>query len=234
MSTPTESRVALVTGAASGIGAAVVSSLRAAGWAVGGLDLVESETDYPSIGDVTDARAMEEAVAGVGRELGPIGALVSAAGYYEMVPIEEITEAQWRAMLGVHLGGLVNVTRAVLPGMVERGAGCVVAISSEMAIGGGDGDAHYAAAKGAILGMVRSLALEVAESGVRVNCVAPGPTDTPLLAPDSPWRAPEYLATLPCGRLARPEEIARAVRFLVEEGSQLVGEVISVNSGAVI
>jgi 2-hydroxycyclohexanecarboxyl-CoA dehydrogenase len=234
MSTPTESRVAVVTGAASGIGAAVARELHDAGWAVGGIDLVESETDCSSVADVTDAPALEHAITRVGAELGPIGAVVSAAGHYEMVPIEQITAEQWRAMLDVHLGGLVNLTRAVLPGMVERGAGYVVAISSELAIGGGAGDAHYAAAKGAILGLVRSLALEVAENGVRVNSVAPGPTDTPLLAPDSPWRAPEYLATLPCGRLARPEEIARVVRFLVEEGSQVVGEVVSVNSGAVI
>ncbi|MDQ6841744.1 MAG: SDR family oxidoreductase [Actinomycetota bacterium] len=234
MSIPTESRVAIVTGAASGIGAAVVRELRGAGWAVAGLDLSKSEADMSSIVDVTDAGAVNDVIAGVGRELGPIGAVVSAAGHYETVSIEQITEAQWQAMLAVHLGGLVNVTRSVLPTMVGRGAGYIVAISSELAIGGGDGDAHYAAAKGAILGMVRSLALEVAESGVRVNCVAPGPTDTPLLAPDSPSRAAEYLATLPCRRLARPEEIARVVRFLVDEGSQLVGEVISVNSGAVI
>ena len=89
------------------------------------------------------------------------------------------------------------------------------AITSELAIGGGDGDAHYAAAKGAIIGLVRSLAVEVAGRGVRVNAIAPGPTDTPLLAADSPWRAPEYLATLPNRRLTRPDEIAEVVSFLL-------------------
>jgi NAD(P)-dependent dehydrogenase (short-subunit alcohol dehydrogenase family) len=234
MSIPTERRVALITGAASGIGAATSRALAAAGWAVAGFDLQPSEGDWSVAADVTEPRAVIDAVASVERDLGPIDALVSAAGYYEMVPIAEIAEGQWRSMLSVHLGGLVNCARAVLPGMIARRAGHVIAVSSELAIGGGEGDAHYAAAKGAILGMVRSLALEVAEHGVRVNCVAPGPTDTPLLAPDSPWRSPEYLATLPCRRLARPDEIARVVRFLVEEGSQLVGEVISINSGAVI
>jgi len=126
------------------------------------------------------------------------------------------------------------VVRATLPVMLERGEGCIVAITSELAIGGGDHDAHYAAAKGAVIGFVRSLAAEVAPRGVRVNAVAPGPCDTPLLAPDSPWRAPDYLATLPARRLSTPDEIAVAVQFLVEAGTFLVGEVVSVNSGAVI
>lgn len=228
------SRVAVVTGAASGIGAAIVAALTDAGWSVAGIDLRPSDTAVPLTADVTDAEAVTEAIAAATGQLGPIGALVSAAGYYEMHPIAEITPEQWQRMLRVHLGGLFNTSRAVLPGMVERGSGDIVAISSELAIGGGSEDAHYAAAKGAILGLVRSLAVEVAGHGVRVNSVAPGPTDTPLLAADSPWRAPEYLATLPAGRLARPPEIARVVRYVLEEGSFLCGEVLSVNSGAVI
>jgi 2-hydroxycyclohexanecarboxyl-CoA dehydrogenase len=226
--------VAIVTGAASGIGAATTRALRDRGWAVAGFDLRESDADASLLVDVTDPGAVRGAVARVEDEVGPVGALVSAAGVYEMIPIGQITEERWRWMLDLHLGGLFNTARAVLPGMLGRRRGHVVAISSELAVGGGDGDAHYAAAKGAIIGLVRSLALEVAEHGVNVNCVAPGPTDTPLLVPDSPWRAPEYLATLPCRRLARPEEIARVIRFLLEDGSQVVGEVISVNSGAVI
>jgi NAD(P)-dependent dehydrogenase (short-subunit alcohol dehydrogenase family) len=118
--------------------------------------------------------------------------------------------------------------------MLARRVGHIVAISSELAVGGGDGDAHYAAAKGAIIGLVRALAAEVAPQGVRVNSVAPGPTDTPLLAPDSPWREPAYLATLPARRLATAAEIAATVRFVLTEGSFMVGEVVSVNSGAVI
>ncbi|MBO0772475.1 MAG: SDR family oxidoreductase [Actinobacteria bacterium] len=227
-------KVALVTGAASGIGAAVSRELRAHGWRVAGFDLAEPEADLACRGDVTDAAAVSEAADRASAALGPVTGLVSAAGYYEMTGIGDITGQQWQRMLDVHLGGLVNAVRAVLPGMLERGAGRIVAISSELAVGGGDGDAHYAAAKGAILGFVRSLAAEVAGRGVLVNSVAPGPTDTPLLAPDSPWRAPAYLATLPARRLARPGEIASAVRWVLDEGSFLAGEVVSVNSGAVI
>jgi NAD(P)-dependent dehydrogenase (short-subunit alcohol dehydrogenase family) len=226
--------VALVTGAASGIGAAVVTELRSAGWVVAGYDLRPADADLSRTGDVTDSAAVAAAVSDITRELGPVRALVTAAGYYEMVPFGEISAQQWQRMLAVHLGGLVTVVRAVLPGMLSRRDGRIVAVSSELAIGGGDGDAHYAAAKGAIIGLVRSLAAEVAGQGVLVNSVAPGPTDTPLLEPTSLWRAPGYLATLPMERLARPDEIAAAVRFVLEEGSFMVGEIVSVNSGAVI
>lgn len=227
-------RVALVTGAASGIGAAISRDLHAAGWRVAGLDLRTSAADLACTGDVTDPVAVAAAVTRAEKALGPVDALISAAGHYQMTPVEQISAGQWDRMLRVHLGGLVNAVRAVLPGMLARGAGHIVAVSSELAIGGGDGDAHYAAAKGAIIGFIRSLAAELAAQGIRVNSVAPGPTDTPLLEPGSPWRAPAYLATLPARRLARPQEIAATVRFLLDEGSFLVGEVVSVNSGAVI
>jgi NAD(P)-dependent dehydrogenase (short-subunit alcohol dehydrogenase family) len=225
--------VALVTGAASGIGAAIAADLAGA-YRVAGFDLRPSSTDLPLTGDVTDPSAAARAVSEAERALGPVDVLVTAAGYYEMIPFGEITEDQWQRMLSVHLGGLVNFARAALPGMLRRRTGNIVAVSSELAVGGGDGDAHYAAAKGAIIGLIRSLAAEAAPAGVRVNSVAPGPTDTPLLAPDSPWREPGYLATLPARRLVTPEEIALTVAFLIEEGTFCSGEVVSPNAGAVI
>lgn len=229
-----EPGVAVVTGGASGIGRSVTADLTARGWAVATLDLQASGGALHVELDVTDGAGVTQAVHEVEARLGPVLACVSAAGYYEMLPVACISPAQWHRMLRVHLGGLVNLTRATVPAMVERRAGSVVAIASELAVGGGAHDAHYAAAKGAILGLVRSLAAEVAPHGVRVNAVAPGPTDTPLIGPDSPWRAPEYLATLPLRRLVTPDEVARCVRFLVEEGSFCVGEVLGPNAGAVI
>lgn len=226
--------VVLVTGAASGIGAAVAAEMADRGWRVAGLDLHPSEWDLGLTVDVADPRAVTEAVTRTERELGQVAAAVTAAGHYAVTPVEEITLEQWTTMLRVHLGGLLHVVRAVLPGMKERGAGSVVALTSELALGGGAEEVHYAAAKGAVIGLVRSLAAEVADQGVRVNAVAPGPTDTPLLAPDSPWRDPAYLRTLPAGRLTAPEEVALVVAHLVEEATFMTGEIVSPNSGAVI
>jgi NAD(P)-dependent dehydrogenase (short-subunit alcohol dehydrogenase family) len=226
--------VAIVTGAASGIGAAVAARLAARGWKVAGLDLRESETDLPLTADVTDAAGVRDAAQRAERELGPISLLVTVAGYYEMVPVSDIGIDAWRRMLDVHLGGTRNACAAVLPGMVERGEGRVITISSELALAGGEDGAHYAAAKGAIIGFTKSLAAEVAASGVLVNAVAPGPTDTPLLPPDSPWREAAYLETLPLRRLVRPDEIAETVLFLAEEGDYFCGQVLSPNAGAVI
>jgi NAD(P)-dependent dehydrogenase (short-subunit alcohol dehydrogenase family) len=225
-------RPAIVTGAASGIGAAVAAALAKDGYTVAALDIHPAT---PYVVDVSDPTAVREIVARVVADLGPIDAVVSAAGHYEMVPISDITRAQLHRMLRVHLGGVRNLTRSVLPSMIERGRGAIVAITSELAIGGDDCGAHYAAAKGAIIGLVRSLAVEVAGRGVRVNAIAPGPTDTPLLPTDSPWRAPEYLATMPNRRLTRPDEIAEVARFLCDDASGFcIGEVLSPNGGAVI
>ena len=227
-------KVALITGAASGIGAEITALLSKRRWKVAGIDLRGSKADLPLTADVTDREAVREAADRAARELGPISLLVTVAGYYEMLPISEIGIERWHRMLAVHLGGTRSACAAVLPDMLERRTGHIITISSELALAGGDGDAHYAAAKGAIIGFTKSLAVEIAGRGVRVNSVAPGPTDTPLLDPDSPWRDPAFLQTLPLRRLVRPEEVAETVLFLAEEGDYFCGQVISPNAGAVI
>jgi 2-hydroxycyclohexanecarboxyl-CoA dehydrogenase len=226
--------VALVTGAASGIGAAICRRLAEGGWRVAGIDLRPSATDVAVEADVADRAAVDAAVARVREELGEPSLLVTAAGFYESVPVADLDDVHWRRMLDVHLGGVVNACWAVLPAMLAAGSGAIVTISSELALAGSAGDAHYTAAKGAIIGVTRSLAIELASRGIRVNSVAPGPTDTPLLPPDSPWRAPDYLATLPLGRLVTPEEVAETVALLVEEGGYFAGQTLSPNAGAVI
>ena len=118
--------------------------------------------------------------------------------------------------------------------MVARGRGSVVTISSDLGVGGSQGDVHYAASKGAIVGFTRALATEVEDTGVAVNTVAPGAADTPMLATDSPWRSGDFLATLPVQRLVRPEEIAAAALFLLETGPAVSGQVLSPNAGATI
>ena len=159
--------------------------------------------------------------------------MITAAGVYEMAPIGEIDDESWRRMLDLHLGGAANACWAVLPGMLERGAGTIIMISSELAFGGGSEDVHYVAAKGRspFYALARDRA---APRGIRVNGVAPGPADTPLLTPDSPWREPSYLATLPLGRMVKPTEVAETVVYLAEEGTYFAGQTLSPNAGAVI
>lgn len=226
--------VGIVTGAASGIGAAIAAELRSRGWLIAGFDLSPAISDFDVIVDMSDFGSVLAGVEKVVDALGPINAAVSAAGYYEMFPIASISKEKWERMLAVHLGGAFNLAQAVVPEMITRRAGSFIGITSELAIGGGGEDVHYASAKGAIIGFIRSLAVELAPHRVRVNGVAPGPTDTPLLTAESPWRAPEYLATLPSRSLAKPEDIALVVAHLIEEATFTTGEIISPNSGAVI
>jgi NAD(P)-dependent dehydrogenase (short-subunit alcohol dehydrogenase family) len=229
------SPAALITGAASGIGAACAALLRSKGWRTAGVDLRASSTDLAAVVDVTDPAGVVAAVAAAVDRFGALDLVVTAAGYYEEgIDVTEISHAQWDRMIAVILGGTVNTCQAVLPHLMARGSGTIVAISSELALAGSATDLHYVAAKGAVLGLIKSLALEVAHTGIRVNAVAPGPTDTPLLAADSIWREPGYLSTLPLGRLVTPQEIAHTVYYLATEGVMYCGEVLSPNAGAVI
>jgi 2-hydroxycyclohexanecarboxyl-CoA dehydrogenase len=213
-----------VTGAGGGIGGASADALEALGMTV-------ARTDLPL--DVADAGAVAELVAQTEAELGPIEVLVNCAGYVEETPLGEITDAEWNRMLRVHLGGTWHTCREVAPRMAARGAGAIVNTSSELALCGAELHAHYCAAKGAIIGFTKSLALELGGRGVRVNAVAPGATDTALLT--DTWRTPAYLASLPLGRLSTAAEIAATVAFLASDAAAYVtGQVVSPNSGAVI
>lgn len=235
MSPDSGAPAAVITGAASGIGAACAALLRRNGWRTAGLDLHASDTEISAQVDVTDRAGVTTAVDTAVATFGRLDLAVSAAGYYEEgIDVAEITREQWDRMISVILGGTVHTCAAVLPHMLARGRGAIVAISSELALAGSATDLHYVAAKGAVLGFIKSLAMEVAHTAIRVNAVAPGPTDTPLLAADSLWRKPDYLATLPLGRLVTPAEIADSVYYLASEGSMYCGEVLSPNAGAVI
>ncbi|MFV8163660.1 SDR family NAD(P)-dependent oxidoreductase [Mycobacterium sp. 134] len=227
--------VAVVTGAGSGIGAAIAALLQDRGWAVASISREPApDTDLWLVADVADEAAVDEAITQVRKAFGRIDAAVICAGHYAETPALEIDQPAWERMLRVHVGGLAHVCRAVLPDMRRQGSGRIVGIASERAIGGGSNDAHYAAAKGAALSLLRSIAVEVAADGVRVNAVAPGPCDTPLLEAESWERAEEFVSTLPARRIALPTEVAELVRGLLEEDLFLCGEVLSVNSGTVI
>ncbi len=226
---------ALVTGGSSGIGAACAARLAAHGHRVAVADLAATDAAAVSLSlslDVRDGPALAEAVERVEDELGAIDLLVTAAGHYRAANIADPDEAEWRRMLEVHVGGTANAWRAVVPRMRSRGRGAICAIGSELGIIGDPSAPHYAAAKGAIHAMTKSLAVELAPDGIRVNCVAPGPTDTPLLGDDPNMAG--YADALPLGRVLTADEIAAVVSFLLLEDTNFVGQVVSPNAGAVL
>lgn len=225
--------VALVSGAASGIGAATAAALCAGGLRVACLDLTETPHWDVSVAlDVRDADAVEAAVGRIEATLGPVSVAVTAAGYYERRPLGSIGEEAWQRIVDVLVLGTINVCRSVYLRMRARGAGAICTIGSELALLG-DGDAvHYAAAKGAVHAYTASLALEAMAHGVLVNCVAPGPTDTPLMTPE--LREDPYIEQMVLQRLVRPEEVAACIAFLALERPAVVGQVVSPNAGAVM
>jgi NAD(P)-dependent dehydrogenase (short-subunit alcohol dehydrogenase family) len=227
-------KVALVTGAASGIGAAIATRFKQNGWQVASIDKNKSNTDLSIEADVSDFKSVNDAVLKIEKELGPIEAAISNAGHYEMKSITEVSDESLVKMFAVHLGGFRNIALSILPSMRKRKNGSLICITSELGIGGGEFVSHYSAAKGAQIGLVKTLSLEYAPFNIRVNAVAPGPTDTPLIPLNSPERQPEFLNTLPLKRLVKPEEISQTVWFLASEGTFFSGEIISPNAGAVI
>jgi len=243
---PLEGRVALVTGAASGIGRATALRLGADGAQVGCLDrdatgaevvagaIREDGGRATSFGvDVTDADGVQQAVSDWVEEVGPIGILVNNAGVPGAGRFSDVTFEEWRRVLDVHVDGAFHVTKAVLPSMTERGWGRIVNISSE-SVWLGNQSVQYVTAKAALLGFTRALAYQVAPLGIRVNAIAPGPVDTPMLRDNDPSAIEAERAAVRIGRFLAPDEIAATVAFLAGPGGDAyVGQVLSPNGGTV-
>jgi 2-hydroxycyclohexanecarboxyl-CoA dehydrogenase len=232
--------VALVTGSASGIGFATIGLAAELGYIPVGFDLARRRPDDRPAStaggrivhvDVTDTSAIRTAVDDVERTVGPVRLAVGAAGVLVERPFASVDEELWNETLEVHLRGIYNLTVAVIPAMAERRDGSIVTLSSELAFLGAEEHVHYVAAKAAVVGFTRAAARELAPDGIRVNCVAPGPTDTPLLGPSG--RDVGYVQTIALGRLGRPEEIARAI-LDVARWPWTTGQLYGINGGAVI
>jgi 2-hydroxycyclohexanecarboxyl-CoA dehydrogenase len=242
-----EGRIALVTGGASGIGAATVRRLAAEGArvAVADIDLdgaraVAGEVDGHALHlDVADAASAVAAAAETESELGPIDVLVNNAGTDRFAFFVNTDEALWDFVLGVNLRGTIAVTHAVLDGMQRRGGGAIVNVASEAGRVGSQGSVVYSAAKAGVIGFTRAVARESSRFGVRVNAVAPGPIDTPLLnaAPVELGEIGERLkagmiAATSMRRIGQPEEVAAAIAFLASDDASFVtGQTINVSGG---
>jgi NAD(P)-dependent dehydrogenase (short-subunit alcohol dehydrogenase family) len=243
---PLEGVVALVTGAASGIGRATAFRLASDGAMAGCLDRDRTGADSVARAiredggratsfaiDVTDAGDVDQAITGWVEEVGPIGILVNNAGVPGAGRFTDITFEEWRRVMDVHVDGAFHVTKAVLPGMTERGWGRIVNISSE-SVWLGNQSVQYVTAKAAILGFTRALAYQVAPLGIRVNAIAPGPVDTPMLRDNDPAAIEAEREAVRIGRFLAPDEIAATVAFLAGPGGDAyVGQVLSPNGGTV-
>lgn len=246
------SRVAVVTGGASGMGEATCHELGRRGHKVAVLDVNADAAqrvtdDLRSAGvtafavgaDIADRAAVEEAFGKVRSELGPVSILVTSAGMFGYASFAEITEESWAQMIDVNLSGTFRCCQVALPDMVDAGWGRIVMISSSSAQRGTPFAAHYAASKGALLTLTKSLAREYAAHGITVNNIPPSGIETPM---QHQSQAAGYLpsnetiaANIPLGRLGTGADIAAAVGFLCsDEAGFITGQTLGVNGGAVM
>jgi 2-hydroxycyclohexanecarboxyl-CoA dehydrogenase len=222
-------RSAIVTGGASGIGAAIVQRFVDEGARV---EIFDVKSTAPV--DITDYEAVRRAV----ERVGPVDILVNNAGWDMFKPFLQTDPAFWQRIISLNLVGAMNVLHCVLPGMAERGRGRVVSIASDAGRVGSSGEAPYSACKGGIIALTKTLARELAGKGVRLNAVCPGITETAMLEgfmqgagnPDKLREA--YRRAIPIGRLGKPEDIAGAVVFLASDDAEFItGQVLSVSGG---
>lgn len=235
----------IVTGAGSGIGRAIALRLAADGFDVMVNDFraeaaaaVAAEIGARARscgGDVSDEADVAAIIAETEAAFGPVTHLVNNAGHVHQGRFETLTTADFDRMIAVHLRGTFLCTKAVIEKMLAQGAGVVVNVASQLGQIGGVELVHYSAAKAGIIGMTKALAREVSARGVRVNAVAPGPINTPLVRSLSEDWQRAKAAELPLGRFGEPEEVAATVSFLCSPGASLfVGQTLGPNSGDVM
>ncbi len=244
-------KVVIITGGGGGIGAATAKRFAEEGAkvAVLDIDLAAAEAAVESIiadrgiarafeCDITDYASVEGAVARVIEAFGPIDVLVNNAGWDLFRPFLDTEPNDWDKLIAINLTGPLNLHHVVLPGMVERGGGRIVNISSDAGRVGSSGEAVYASCKAGIIGFSKTLAREHAKHGISVNVVCPGPTDTNLFAEFRKGAAnPEKLdaafkRSVPMGRIGQPDDLPGAIAFLAsDDAAYITGQVISVSGG---
>ena len=242
-------KVALVTGSSRGIGRAIAAELAREGWAVcinylNRQDAAESLAAQLQSGghqamifqaDVSDRQAVNAMVAAAEARFGPIELLVNNAGIAEPGLFQDVTDELWDRHIGVNLCGARNTIQAVLPHMLHEKRGCIVNISSMWGLRGASCEVTYACTKAALIGLTRSLALELAPSHIRVNCVAPGVINTDMVRVLGEAVMQDLTEQTPLGRLGTPEDIAHAVAFFAsEKASFITGQVLTADGGFIV
>ena len=230
-----------ITGGSRGIGAACVRAFAAAGWSVAFTyrenralagSLAEQTGALAICADLYDDKAVSRAIGEARGHFGAVDAVVCNAGIAEQKLFQDITDEAWQRMLDVNLMGAVRTIRACLPDLLRRKRGSIVTVSSIWGQSGASCESHYAASKAALIGLSKSLALELGPSGIRVNCVAPGVIDTEMNAMHSEETMRELADETPLGRIGTAAEVADSVLYLCSErASFITGQVLGVNGG---
>jgi NAD(P)-dependent dehydrogenase (short-subunit alcohol dehydrogenase family) len=229
--------VTAVTGGASGIGLASARRAAELGARVAVMDLAPGPADLLSIEcDVADPASVRRAFSALRRTLGPVSVLVNNAGVAPPGSFDDLDLESWERTLRINLTGAYNCSRAALPQLRTAGGGSIVNVASLAGkLRSVTADAAYSASKGGLIAFTRHLAAELAPEGIRVNCVCPGPVDTPIIERNLaglPQRLAAMEASIPLGRMARPEEIASVICFLATAAaSYMTGAAVDVNGG---
>ena len=241
--------VAFVTGSSRGIGRAVARQLAKDGYAVGinyiqaedkARELVEELTaqGYQAMAvqaDVADREAITAAIRKVEAAFGPVTLLVNNAGISEHQLFQDVTPEFWSRMMAVNVSGAYHTIQAVLPNMIREKSGCIINVSSIWGQRGASCEVTYSTTKAAVIGLTRSLAMEVGPSGIRVNCVAPGVINTDMAQTLGGDVLDDLAQETPVGRLGTPEDIAYAVSFLAsEKASFITGQVLTSDGGFIV
>ncbi len=231
-------RVALVTGAASGIGAAVATRLLSEGARVAGLDLHDEAPDgaLAIAGDVSSSADVEDAVGRVTRELGPIDVLVCAAGIPgRSLRTVDVDDEEWRRVMAINADGVFFCNRAVIPSMVEHAYGRIVNVASIAGKEGNPMAAAYSASKAAVIALTKAIGKDLARAGVVVNCIAPAVIETPILDGLSDEHVGYMVERIPMGRMGTADEVAALVAWLAsEECSFSTGAAYDISGGRAV